>query len=38
MNVEGSKVTTELLLFLDANVLEVLVPEDDHPALSDEQG
>lgn len=35
---QAAKVPAELLLLLRANVLEVLVPEDHHAALGDEQG
>jgi len=37
MDVQRPKVQPECLLLLDANVLEVLVAEDDHAALGDQQ-
>ncbi len=38
VDVQRAKVAAELLLLLKANVLEVLVAEDDDAALGDEQG
>lgn len=38
MNVQWSEMATEFLLLLYANVLEVLVSEDDDSSLGNEQG
>lgn len=38
MDMEGSKVTPKLPLLLDADILEVLVPEDHDAAFGDEKG
>ena len=37
MDVQRAEIPAEFLLLLDANVLKVLVPKDDHAALGDEE-
>lgn len=38
MNMKRAKVPPKLLLLLDSNVLEILIPKDNNAALGNQQG